>query len=145
MNIFQRILLYLLIAAIATATGCQKSLPATVSGTITLDGQPLPEGEYIKGNVMFYPTGGGAAAFGDVTSGGTYKVTTGSTNGLEPGEYIVTATVSEIDPPPPGGYQNAPGQKLITPPRYNDRDQTHLKVQVAEGKNTLDLALTSGG
>ena len=125
------------------ATGCEQTLPATVTGTITIDGKSLPEGENITGTVMFYPTAGGAAAFGDVTSGGAYRVTTGSTTGLEPGEYKVTVSVVEMDPPPPGGYQNAPGQKLITPARYDDRDRTDITVEVTAGKNLIDLPLES--
>ena len=128
---------------LATFGGCEKTLPATVTGTVTLDGQPLPERDTVVGNVMFYPSGGGAAAFGDVTSGGAYKVTTGSTSGLQPGEYVVTVTVSEMEPEPPGGYQNAPGQKRLTPARYNDRDRTPLRFEVSEGPNEIDLPLES--
>lgn len=128
----------------AAISGCEKTLPATVTGTVTLDGQPLPDRETVVGNVMFYPSGGGAAAFGDVTAGGAYKVTTGSTSGLQPGEYVVTVTVSEMEPEPPGGYQNAPGQKRLTPANYNDRNRTPLRFEVNEGPNVIDLPLESG-
>jgi hypothetical protein len=123
--------------------GCGKSLPATVKGTITLDDKPLREGPQIDGTVMFYPVSGGAAAYGSVTSGGKYAMNTGSTKGLEPGEYVVTVRVVEIEPPPPGGYNNAPAQKLITPARYEDRERTDLKAQVERGSNTIDLKLIS--
>ena len=123
--------------------GCGQSLPATVSGTVTLDGQSLPAGPRVTGSVMYFPTGGGAAAYGTVISGGKYTMQTGDIQGLQPGEYLVTVRVVDIDPPPPGGYYNAPASKLITPPRYKDRDQTDLKVQVLEGKNEIDLELVS--
>ncbi len=123
--------------------GCGQSLPATVTGTVTLDGQSLPEGPRVTGSVMYYPTGGGAAAYGTVTSGGSYAMQTGDAKGLQPGEYLVTVRVIDIDPPPPGGYNNPPASKPITPPRYNDREQSDLKVQVILGTNEIDLKLSS--
>ena len=125
------------------SSGCGGALPATVSGTITIAGNPLPEGEHIAGEVMFYPVAGGAAAYGNVSSGGAYEITTGGTKGLEPGEYVVTVRVVQMPPPPPGGYQNAPPQKLVSPPRYQNRDSSDLKFKVTPGKNTIDLNLES--
>jgi len=122
-------------------TGCGNSLPATVSGTITLGGQPLPESDLISGTVMFHPTAGGAAAIGSVSTGGRYDIKTGSTRGLAPGDYRVTVRVVEIEPPPPGGYQNAPGQRLLTPRRYEDREKSGLQYAVTPGKNQIDLTL----
>ncbi|MEO2049518.1 MAG: hypothetical protein ABGX16_23415 [Pirellulales bacterium] len=124
-------------------TGCGQSLPATVAGTITLDGQSLPEGPRVTGSVMYYPLGGGAAAYGTVTSGGTYTMQTGDTLGLQPGDYQVTVRVIDIDPPPLGGYNNPPASKPITPPRYQNREQAGLKVQVKQGKNEINLELSS--
>jgi len=125
--------------------GCGQSLPATVTGTVTLDGQSLPEGPRMTGSVMFYPIGGGAAAYGSVTSGGNYSMQTGDLKGLQPGEYVVTVRVVDIDPPPPGGYYNAPASKPITPPRYSNQKQSDLKVQVVLGANDIDLKLSSSG
>lgn len=123
--------------------GCGESLPATVTGSITIDGNNLPTHEGVSGNVVFYPINGGAAAFGNVTSGGRYKVTTGSTKGLQPGEYKVTVRIVEIEPPPPGGHETAPPQKLLSPARYNDNEKTDLKVMVEEGSQTIDFDLVS--
>lgn len=123
--------------------GCSDSLPATVTGKVTIDGQGLPESDNVTGNVVFYPTGGGAAAFGDVSSGGKYKITTGSTKGLEPGEYKVTVRIIEIEPAPPGGHDAAPPQKLLSPAKYNDNEKTDLKVVVEPGSQSIDLDLTT--
>lgn len=123
--------------------GCSESLPATVSGVITIDGQQITEDANVKGNLVFYPTGGGAAAFGDIYSGGKYKVTTGSTKGLAPGEYKVTVRIVEMEPEPPGGYQTAPPQKLLSPARYNDNEKTELTATVEEGSQTIDFDLTT--
>ena len=133
----------LVLASLVMAGGCQKSLPATVSGQVTIDGASLPEGANTTGEVMFYPSGGGAPAYGEFTSGGRYRAQTGTTSGLVPGSYKVTVRLVEIEPEPPGGYQNAPGQKIISPPRYNDIEKTDLEVTIQEGSNTLDLDLTT--
>lgn len=139
-----RFSLVLVLTICASAiVGCQKSLPATVSGTVTLDGEPLPEGPNYAGTIVLYPTAGGAAAYGQITKGGHYEVQTGTTQGLAPGDYKVTVRLVEIEPEPPGGYVNAPAQKLISPKRYNDRELTDLTKSIAEGANTIDLDLTS--
>ena len=123
--------------------GCQKKLPATIEGVIKIDGQPLAAGRTTTGEVMFHPTGGGAAAYGPITSGGKYSVSTGATKGLEPGDYKITVRVVEVEPEPPGGYRSPPAQKVISPPRYQDRDTSGLVEKVQPGKNTIDLDLTS--
>ena len=56
----------LVVAALGLNLGCQPSLPATVSGQVTIDGEPLPEGANTTGEVMFYPAGGGAPAYGEM-------------------------------------------------------------------------------
>lgn len=132
----------LLLGLLFSTIGCGDSLPATVTGTITLDGSPLPSREGVTGNVVFYPTGGGAAAVGQV-SGGKYSVTTGETRGLQPGDYKVTVRVVEIEPEPPGGYASAPPQKLLTPKVYSDKEKSDLTVTVEPGSNRLDLDLVS--
>jgi hypothetical protein len=135
-------LIFLLL--VTAAAGCGSSLPATVTGTVTLDGEPLPAGETVTGTVVFYPASQGAAAYGTVGPGGRYAIRTGSTTGLQPGEYLVTVRVVEIAPAPPGGHLHAPPQRLLTPPRYNDRDRSDLRVDVQPGRNMIDLPLVSG-
>ena len=135
--------LLFLLMLVLVPSGCGGSLPSTVVGTITLDGNPLPENANTSGSVFFYPAGGGAAAYGMITSGGKYSLQTGGTSGLQPGEYVVTVSLIEIPPEPPGGFQNAPNSQLISPSKYEDREKTDLKKIVTEGQNTIDLELTS--
>jgi len=140
----QKYKLLAMLASLCFCAGCGDSLPATVSGNVTIDGKDLSGNDNVTGNVVFYPTGGGAAAFGDVSAGGKYKITTGSTKGLQPGEYKVTARIIEIEPPPEGGqHQVAPPQKLLSPERYSDNEKTDLKVMVEAGSQTIDLDLSS--
>ena len=128
--------IYFLVLAIAS--GCGGKLPATVTGTITIDGEGLSG---VSGDVMFHPSGGGAMAMAPLKDDGSYEINTGSTEGLEPGEYAVTVSVVEIEPPPPGGYQNAPPQKAVAPRRYGDREQSGLSAEVVPGKNVFDFDL----
>jgi len=137
-----RLLLLLLIASCLFA-GCDATGPATVSGVITLDGKPLPKRTQMAGEVMFYPISGGAAAYGTITPEGSYSLSTGGSKGLQPGEYVVTVRVVEIDPPPPGGYRDAPSSKPITPRHYQDREKSMIKVLVSDGKNDIPLPLVT--
>ena len=134
-----------LLLLVPLLTGCGSSSPATVSGTVTLDGEPLPQTERRTGSIMFFPTGGGAAPYGMVADDGTYSMQTGGSQGLEVGEYVVTVRVVDIDPPPPGQteYQDPPESTLLTPRRYVDSESTDLKVNVEPGNNTIDLELTT--
>ena len=129
-------------AALA-CVGCSNSLPATVSGTITIDDKPLTEKENIGGEVMLFPSGGGAAAYAALDADGRYAVQTGGTKGMEPGNYRVTVRVVEIEREPPGGYQRVPKQKLISSPSYQDRENSGLTAEIEPGKNTIDFDLTS--
>lgn len=133
----------LMCLVIPLLAGCQNKLPATIEGTVTIDGQALPNEKTTTGEVMFYPTGGGAAAYAPLLPGGKYSVSTGGSEGLEPGEYKVTVRVVEVEPEPPGGYQNAPGQRVISPARYQDREKSDLVKQIEPGKNVIDIDLTS--
>lgn len=123
--------------------GCGASLPATVNGKISLDGKPPPTGDLISGTVTFYPVGPGAAAYGDIQANGTYQLRTGDSLGVKPGEYRLGVRLVQIEPPPPGGYKNAPGQKPLLPVRYEDPDQSGLQFTVAKGANTIDVSLDS--
>ena len=51
--------------------GCQGSLPATVSGEVTIEGQAV---DSVVGEVMFHPAGGGAMAMAPLESDGSYSI-----------------------------------------------------------------------
>ena len=129
------------LAALA-CVGCENTLPATVSGTIKTDGQPLSD-RNIGGEVMLFPSGGGAAAYAALDTDGQYAVQTGGTKGMEPGSYNVTVRVVEIEPEPPGGFKRNPKQTLISSRSYQDREHSGLTAEIERGKNTVDFDLTS--
>lgn len=125
-------------AGLLLAAGCGSSA-STVTGVVTLDGQPLT-----TGTVTFTPlAGGGPPAYGTIGPGGRYSLSVGSEVGLPPGEYgagvVATEEVKNWDiskgaEPPP---------KLVTPAKYRDGKTSGLTFTVQPGANSIDLRLTS--
>ena len=110
--------------------------PASVTGTITLDGRALPAGA--NGGVTFHPVAGGTPANALLLPDGTYNLNTGSQHGLEPGRYRVTITVLETLPPRLKDGTQEPG-KLLSAQRYRDKERSGLEVEVKPGKNRVDF------
>src|SRR4051812_37296397 len=82
-----------LFAALFVTLGCGGPQAARVSGTVTLDDQPLT-----KGSVTFNPVGTGALASGQIDAQGRYQLRTGTDLGCAPGSYIVTVVATEPVP-----------------------------------------------
>jgi hypothetical protein len=129
-----------MLAAIAAAglTGCGGAYDATVSGTVTLDGNALP-----RGAVQFSPQAAGSAAYSMIGDDGSYSLHTGREEGLPPGAYVATVAASEVSAtqskdggPPPMG-------KAITPDWYRDKATSGLTYTVEPGDNEIDIELTS--
>jgi hypothetical protein len=121
--------------------GCGDGL-ARVSGTVTLDGQPLAGGSGMSGMVNFYPeSGSGVSAAGMIDESGNYELRSGSREGIEPGTYLVGVTMNRITmPTTPGGM---PQPTLITPKKYASVTQSGFREEVKPGRNTFDFALSS--
>ncbi len=123
-------------------SGCGSEFGATVSGSITLDGESLPQDAI--GTVVFFPQKGGPPATGRILDGSQYTLTTGRGKGLFPGEYSVTVganepsgvTRGENGGPPPAGKQ-------ITPRRYRQSRTSGLVYTVEPGSNNIDIELSS--
>lgn len=126
-------------AALLSAIGCGGAYDSTVTGAVTLDGEPVP-----KGAVAFLPDSGGPPAYAQIDASGNYEVFTGTEAGLPSGSYSVTVVSreppkterSELGGPPP------PGQAL-TPPWYGLVQYSPLKFQVESGHNDINLELTT--
>jgi hypothetical protein len=125
----------------ALLAGCSGPNDASVSGTVTLDGQPLT-----TGNVSFYPDGGsGAPANGQIDSSGRYSLSTGTDAGLAPGKYVAVVIATKE---PPQQYDAKGGEIppiVITPAKYTDTSTSDLRFEVKAGKNDITLALQSPG
>jgi hypothetical protein len=102
---------------------------ASVSGSVTFEGQPIQ-----NGYIVFEPTGGTGRPAGIAIVGGRYSL------GVAPGAHRVLITAFR-----PGGevnYLGGPTQKQFLPEQYNAKSK--LTAQVAEGKSgQFDFALTS--
>ena len=121
--------------SILIVTGCSSKL-ATVTGQVTLDDQPLT-----TGNVSFNPVGDGPVGVGTIQPNGSYSVSTGTANGLPPGDYIVTVVATKPVAPSPANPEPVP--QLITPQKYGTRETTDLKCSVKAGSNKQDFHLRS--
>jgi hypothetical protein len=92
---------------------------ASVKGTITLDGKPLP-----SGRILFH-LGDGQFIGAKIKDDGTFKM-----ERVPTGKYKVTV-------------ESAVQGKSVLPARYAADDKSELQVEVKKGANTLDFALLS--
>lgn len=154
--------------AVASLPGCGKKISidtVPVTGTVTLDGQPLADAL-----VTLNPLNpDGKAASGRTDAGGQFQVSTfvtaaESKKGALAGDYAVTVSrppVGTLKPPAGdpssmskeqlmqlsgrGGAGAAPPQPAVqVPPRYADPKQSGLKATITSGNNPpLQFPLTS--
>ena len=121
------------------AVGCGRR--AEVSGVVTLDGKPLPAGV-----VTFSPANAGPSGYGAIAADGSYTVQLGSSQGLPPGEYVVTvaanAAAAAGGTPGPGPLSDAI-TPLMTPQRYADPALSPLRATLKSGTQQLPLVLRS--
>ena len=119
----------------AVGCGTREGL-ATVTGTVKLDGQPLPDAL-----VEFIPQGGkGVTSMGRTDSSGNYDVwATRTAKGASVGKNKVRVTTYDL---------LDQGGKVVTvrekvPTKYNS--DTELEVTVENGSNTFDFDLSTAG
>jgi len=132
-------LLFVLALAL-TATGCGSSGPemASVYGTVTYQGKPVP-----KGTVSFVSADGKHRnATGQLDANGSYKLQTeASGDGAEPGDYDVTVYAHDevlLDYKP----KVAAKPTILAPTKYENPKTSGLKRTVKSGSNKFDLELT---
>jgi len=129
----------LLVASGPAVPGCSGTgddLPReAISGTVTLDGQPL------NGGVIQFtaPSGGGTSGAGDTggssISAGQFSID--REHGLVPGNYRVTVNSSsggagsQTKPAEPGRPTKADRPKELIPSKYNS--ESILKAEVKKG------------
>lgn len=125
-----------------------------VSGTLTLDGKPLPGGC----SVVFIEEKLGYLATGSVEDGGRYMLRYAKSRDLPVGNYKVQLSL----PAPPAGAtelssdpivqaarmklgpESMPAVSLPFPSRYLSTANSGLSFTVAPGQNTADFTLASG-
>jgi hypothetical protein len=130
-----------LLVTLPCISGCGNGL-ASVTGAVTLDGQPVRSSSDLYGVVSFYREGGGGPpATGMINEAGRYTLATGAQQGIEPGAYLVAVSLKKILPPEVAGGQTRPEQ--LTPIKYATPGESGFKAEVKPGSNTFDFALES--
>lgn len=122
----------LMLFGVIAISGCDSGTDAdlaTVEGTVTFDGKPLPEAL-----VVFELEGSEMTSECVTDDNGHYKLQfSGKRSGAKLGTHVVRIRTS--------GMEN--GAKEIIPARYNA--ESELKKTVNEKSNTFDFRLKSGG
>ncbi len=121
------------------AIGCSER-SASVSGVVELDDKPISIEDDQRGMVVFRPVAGGATCTSLINKDGTFRVATGSSSGVAPGDYMVSVRVIELVPKEEG--QGA-GGKPITPALYADPLTSGLLYSVKSGVNQIEIELDS--
>jgi hypothetical protein len=102
----------------------------TVTGTVTLDGQPLP-----NAIVFFQPEQGRPSSAITDSAGVYYLMYTSKIEGALVGKHIVHIR-TEMD-----AWDERPAVKEFLPDRYHEKSELNADVQ--PGANQVDFALTS--
>jgi hypothetical protein len=114
------------------AVGCNQSDTVPVTGTLTLNGQPVGDAE-----VMFNPAPDkpGRMISAHTDSNGHFTLETARPgDGAAPGEYVIT--LGEYYPPGKAPAMPKGGGLLPSrfPPKYGDPAQSPLKATIERGK-----------
>jgi len=121
---------------VLAAAGCGRSGPelGSVTGTVTLDGQPLP------GAVLVFTPAAGRVSRARTGPDGTYELRyAGNEPGALVGEHKVTISTRWMDEDVNTGKIVQIPEKI--PAKYNDKSD--LVKTVESGSNTIDFAVTS--
>ena len=117
-----------------TLAGCGGDL-VSVKGVVTVDGQPLE-----TGNVSFHPVDGGPVGHGAIQTNGSFRIRTGTENGLAPGKYRATV-VATSEAPEPTPQNPEPLPRLLVPARYGKPETSGLEYTVTSSGGRFELEL----
>lgn len=138
-------LVFALALTLAGCGGSDRPPMEKVSGTVTLDDQPI-EGA----SVMFMPVDGGKPAYGVTDAAGRFRLTTyDDGDGALVGDHRVTITKKEVSGVivtedglsggiAPEGIQ----EKWIIPERYSNPDASGLEQTVSPKMAPIEFKLT---
>lgn len=133
-----RLLRFLLIVGSFSLAGCQRGeVLAPVVGTVTCEGQPVPQA-----TLLFHNDAKGVHMTAVADAQGKFKVLMRNGDGLPLGDYDVEVVppmqdhpLGPIKAPPPGVD---PYVDTI-PVKYRSRKTSDLKLSVTEKTNNLDV------
>jgi len=121
------------------AVGCFGGDPTigAVSGTVTLDGKPVPEAQ-----VYFKPVSGGRSSFSMTDAEGNYELRyTAREMGALIGDHHVRLSSFQEAMRDDDGSMQSPGRKELFPPDYSS--EPGQTVTVTAGQNTIDFDISS--
>jgi hypothetical protein len=124
------------IFAILAFAGCGGPRLATVKGTVTFNGKPVP-----NGTITFIHEGGSTAT-GEIQPDGSYVLGTNRRgDGAQPGNYkVVIVAMEEMSNRLPEDRNPLPPP--IVPDKYTSAATTDLIAEVRPGDNMIDFPLT---
>ncbi|MEM7314373.1 MAG: carboxypeptidase-like regulatory domain-containing protein [Planctomycetota bacterium] len=137
--------------SVSVLSGCGSSKTGSVTGKVTLDGQPVSEA-----SIAFRPKDGGRMSTGETNAQGEYTLTCYERgDGAIPGDHVVTVTKFEESKVkvPEGADELAvefaaskkrqPKTKWLVPEKYSEKETSGLTFTVERGRNTADFDLKS--
>ena len=120
----------------STVAGCGGSGRGPVSGTVTLDDQPLEHGV-----INFRPVEGfSAPGSGGVVTGGSFEIP--AAKGLQPGKYKVTISAFKKTGRMIQDFPNGPKRPERLPVEINESGRLEATVDAVE-ENCLNFQLTT--
>jgi hypothetical protein len=147
---------FFVLAGLLVSAGCPPASgpTGTVSGTVTINGEPAP-----VGTTVAFVSDQGFAAGGQVAPGGKYELTVAGKD-----KQIPAATYKVMLSPPGGGgpteadadYEKimqggataattAPGTEEIIPTKYRSTATSGLSYTVEAGSNTININIGEEG
>ncbi|WP_152098709.1 hypothetical protein [Lacipirellula parvula] len=132
------------LAAVGCGAGSSHGTREPISGSVTVDGQPLE-----RGYLVFEPKAGQATQSGGIISAGTFSVP--AEKGADPGAYSVAifaeaklpTTTAEAGTPE---YEQAmaadKGGQVMIPEKYNVKTELTAEVKTG-GENTFVFDLST--
>jgi hypothetical protein len=122
----------LLLACTSAGCGSERAKTASVKGTVTFRGKPVP-----NGTVTFIPSGPGPAATGEIQKDGSFTLTT-----YRPGDGAVLGThkvivVAVEDTSTRLPEERNPLPSSIVPDKYTSAATSDLSAEVKEGENVV--------
>lgn len=115
---------------------------ATVSGSVTYNGDPLQ-----IGSLLFVPVGGGPSAEANIGTDGSFEMGTyDDDDGAVLGEHkvMITAFTAPGGSGLPEDVIDGDGAPVsVIPDFYGDLEKSGLKINVKSGDNSIDFVLTS--
>ncbi|NLX95633.1 MAG: hypothetical protein GXY83_05605 [Rhodopirellula sp.] len=121
-----------LFAIALSGCGGERSPSGDVTGTVTLNGQPLSAGE-----IIFFKEIGVPAAKAKLEPSGAFRLDTG----IPVGDYRVAIQPPAEAPPTTESAANADATPAALPPKYLSETTSELTATVKEGANTFAFEL----